>query len=194
MARDERSDPSSADDGSGHDRNLLGLSGINVRTTCGAYPVLYSPDEVVPIGGAKVTRSSNSDQVTLIGAGVTVQNCLAAADQLASGGIGAVRRSVLAVKRIETDTLLAAAAATRDRLVVVEDHYPAGGNGRCGARSVERRRSPGSHHPPGGPGPTWVQDPPGSSWRRPGSQPATSRSRPAHRRGLRSLSCLQPLL
>jgi hypothetical protein len=73
MARDERSDPSSADDGSGHDRNLLGLSGINVRTTCGAYPVLYSPDEVVPIGGAKVTRSSNSDQVTLIGAGVTVQ-------------------------------------------------------------------------------------------------------------------------
>jgi transketolase C-terminal domain/subunit len=69
---------------------------------------------------------------------VTVQNCLAAADQLASGGIGAVRRSVLAVKRIETDTLLAAAAAaaTRDRLVVVEDHYPAGGEWavRCSKR------------------------------------------------------------
>ena len=129
MARDERSDPSSADDGSGHDRNLLGLSGINVRTTCGAYPVLYSPDEVVPIGGAKVTRSSNSDQVTLIGAGVTLHNCLAAADQLASDGISARVIDLYSLKPIDTDTLLAAAAATGDRLVVVEDHHPQGGIG-----------------------------------------------------------------
>jgi transketolase len=33
------------------------------------------------------------------------------------------------VKPIDTNTLLAAAAATGDRLVVVEDHYPEGGLG-----------------------------------------------------------------
>src|SRR6204780_4415140 len=57
---------------------------VYMRTTRGAYPVLYRPDEVFPIGGAKVVRSSANDQVTLIGAGVTLHNCLTAADQLAS--------------------------------------------------------------------------------------------------------------
>jgi len=33
------------------------------------------------------------------------------------------------VKPVDTQMLLDAAAATRDRLVVVEDHYPAGGIG-----------------------------------------------------------------
>ena len=57
---------------------------VYMRTTRGAYPVLYPPDEVFPIGGAKVVRSGADDQVTLIGAGVTLHNCLAAADQLAT--------------------------------------------------------------------------------------------------------------
>ena len=34
---------------------------VYMRTTRGAYPVLYSPDEVFPIGGAKVVRSSAED-------------------------------------------------------------------------------------------------------------------------------------
>ena len=102
---------------------------VYMRTTRGAYPVLYPPDEVFPIGGAKVVRSSADDQVTLIGAGVTLHNCLAAADQLASDGIRARVIDLYSLKPIDTDTLLAAAAATGDRLVVVEDHYPAGGMG-----------------------------------------------------------------
>ncbi len=102
---------------------------VYMRTTRGAYPVLYPPDEVFPIGGAKVVRSSADDQVTLIGAGVTLHNCLAAADQLASDGITARVIDLYSLKPIDTDTLLAAAAATGDRLVVVEDHYPAGGIG-----------------------------------------------------------------
>ena len=102
---------------------------VYMRTTRGAYPVLYPPEEVFPIGGAKVIRSGADDQVTLIGAGVTLHNCLAAADQLASDGIGARVIDLYSLKPIDTNTLLAAAAATEDRLVVVEDHYPAGGMG-----------------------------------------------------------------
>ena len=102
---------------------------VYMRTTRGAYPVLYGPDEAFPIGGAKVVRSSPDDQVTLIGAGVTLHNCLAAADQLAEDGIGARVVDLYSVKPIDTQTLLEAAAATGDRIVVAEDHYPAGGIG-----------------------------------------------------------------
>jgi transketolase len=102
---------------------------VYMRTTRGAYPVLYGPDETFPVGGAKVVRSSPDDQVTLIGAGVTLHNCLAAADQLGSDGIHARVLDLYSVKPIDTEALLAAAAATGDRLVVVEDHYPAGGIG-----------------------------------------------------------------
>src|SRR5438046_835309 len=62
---------------------------VYMRTTRGAYPVLYGPDEAFPIGGAKVVRSGPDDHVTLIGAGVTLHNCLAAADELGRDGISA---------------------------------------------------------------------------------------------------------
>jgi transketolase len=67
--------------------------------------------------------------VTLIGAGVTLHNCLAAANELEHDGIGARVVDLYSVKPIDTQTLLDAAAATGDRMVVVEDHYPAGGIG-----------------------------------------------------------------
>jgi transketolase len=102
---------------------------VYIRTTRGAYPVLYGPDEEFPIGGAKVVRSGPDDRVTLIGAGVTLHNCLAAADQLAGDGIGARVVDLYSVKPIDTQALLDAAAATGDRIVVAEDHYPAGGLG-----------------------------------------------------------------
>ena len=102
---------------------------VYMRTTRGAYPVLYGPDEAFPIGGAKVVRSSPDDQVTLIGAGVTLHNCLAAADQLGPEGIRARVVDLYSVKPIDTRALLEAAAATGDRIVAAEDHYPAGGLG-----------------------------------------------------------------
>jgi transketolase len=102
---------------------------VYMRTTRGAYPVLYGPDEAFPVGGAKVVRSSPDDQVTLVGAGVTLHNCLAAADQLGRYGIRARVLDLYSVKPIDTETLVTAAAATGDRLIVVEDHYPAGGIG-----------------------------------------------------------------
>jgi len=102
---------------------------VYMRTTRGSYPVLYGPDEAFPIGGAKVVRSSADDEVALIGAGVTLHNCLAAADELDRDGIRARVVDLYSVKPIDTETLVEAAEATDGRLVVVEDHYPAGGLG-----------------------------------------------------------------
>src|SRR4029077_20425168 len=89
---------------------------VYMRTTRGAYPVLYPPDEGFPIRGAKVVPSSQDDQVTLIGAGVTLHNCLAAADQLGRDGITARVVDLYSVKPIDTETLVTAAAATPDHL------------------------------------------------------------------------------
>jgi transketolase len=109
---------------------MADLDGISyMRTTRGAYPVLYEAGESFPVGGSKVLRSADDDQVTLIGAGVTLHACLAAADQLRDEGISARVIDLYSVKPVDTATLLAAAAATGGRLVVAEDHHPEGGIG-----------------------------------------------------------------
>lgn len=100
-----------------------------LRTTRGAYPVLYADGEPFPIGGSKVLRSSDHDQVTLVGAGVTLHACLRAADLLLEADIRARVIDCYSIKPIDTATLTAAAAATSGRLVIAEDHHPEGGLG-----------------------------------------------------------------
>src|SRR6202035_2114627 len=95
---------------------MADLEGISyMRTTRGAYPVLYDPWETFPVGGSKVLRQTDADQVTLIGAGVTLHQCLAAADTLAADGISARVIDLYSVKPVDTETLLAAVAATGGR-------------------------------------------------------------------------------
>src|SRR5450830_63375 len=74
--------PSDATSAAALTREMADLSGVvYLRTTRGAYPVIYAPDESFPIGGSKVVRRSDDDRVLLIGAGVTVHTCLEAADR-----------------------------------------------------------------------------------------------------------------
>src|SRR6266576_4610871 len=101
---------------------------VYMRTTRGAYPTLYGPNETFKVGGSKVVRQSAKDRVTLIGAGVTVHNCLAAADALAKKKIAARVIDLYSVKPVDVKTLRDAVKATK-RLVIVEDHYPEGGIG-----------------------------------------------------------------
>ena len=109
---------------------MADLEGVSyLRTTRGAYPVLYDAGESFPIGGSKVVSSSEADQVTLVGAGVTLHECLAAADQLAGDGISARVIDLYSVKPVDTETLVAAAEATGGRFVLAEDHHPEGGLG-----------------------------------------------------------------
>ena len=116
---------------------MAGQPGISyLRTTRGAYPVLYDAAETFPIGGSKVLRSSQRDVVTLIGAGVTLHECLAAADRLAASDIHARVIDLYSVKPIDTETLVAAAAVTGGRLVVAEDHHPEGGLGSAVADAL----------------------------------------------------------
>jgi transketolase len=109
---------------------MAGFDGISyLRSTRAGLPTLYGPDEEFHIGGAKVVRESDEDQVTLIGAGITLHEALKAADQLADDGISARVIDLYSVKPIDVDTLAAAAQATGGRFVVAEDHWPEGGMG-----------------------------------------------------------------
>jgi transketolase len=118
-------------------RQLADRSGVSyMRTTRGGYPTLYTEDEEFPVGGSKVLRSGDDDAVTLIGAGVTLHECLAAADELARDGIAARVIDLYSVKPVDAETLLAAAAATGGRIVVSEDHHPEGGLGSAVADTL----------------------------------------------------------
>ena len=100
---------------------------VYLRTTRGAYPVLYDNDESFVVGGSKTVRESPEDEVTIVAAGVTVHNALAAADRLSAEGINVRIIDAYSVKPIDHDGIAAAVQATQGRLVVVEDHYPEGG-------------------------------------------------------------------
>ena len=107
---------------------MADLEGIVfLRTTRANTPVIYEAGEDFPVGGAKVVRSSESDDVTLIGAGITLHEALKAADALAEAGVGARVIDLYSVKPVDVETLRTAAEATGGRFVVAEDHWPEGG-------------------------------------------------------------------
>ena len=99
-----------------------------MRTTREATPVLYGADESFEIGGSHTVRSSGEDQVTLIGAGITLRECLAAADELTGKGVTVRVIDLYSVKPVDADTILTAASET-EALVTVEDHWAEGGIG-----------------------------------------------------------------
>jgi len=106
-------------------------SGINyMRTTRQATPVIYGPDEEFEIGGSRVLRSSGHDSLTIVAAGITVGESLAAADKLAEEGVSARVIDLYSVKPLDA-VILAEAARATGRVLTVEDHWPEGGLGEA---------------------------------------------------------------
>jgi len=103
---------------------------VYLRTTRGKTPVIYGPDEMFPVGGSRVVRSSESDDVTLVGAGITLHEAMSAAGILAASDIRARVIDLYSIKPIDTATLVQAARET-GHIVTVEDHRPEGGLGEA---------------------------------------------------------------
>ncbi len=109
---------------------MADFDGISyLRSSRSGMPTIYDADETFEIGGAKVVRESDEDQVTLIGAGVTLHEAIKAADTLAQDGVHARVIDLYSVKPVDAETLTAASRATGGRLVVAEDHWAEGGIG-----------------------------------------------------------------
>ena len=109
---------------------MAALPGISyLRTTRAKTPVLYAPEETFPVGGSKVVRHSDQDQVAIVAAGITVHESLRAYEQLKAEGLLVRVIDAYSIKPIDKAVLRQAAAATGGRFVVVEDHWPEGGLG-----------------------------------------------------------------
>jgi transketolase len=103
---------------------------VYIRTTRGATPVLYTSEEKFPLGGCKVLRQSAKDRVTVIGAGITLHEALAAYEVLSAEGIAIRVIDLYSIKPVDKATLMEAAKATAT-IITVEDHYPEGGLGEA---------------------------------------------------------------
>jgi len=102
---------------------------VYLRATRPKTAVIYANSEKFPIGGAKVLRQSASDVATVVAAGVTVYEALTAYEELKKQGVAIRVIDAYSVKPMAGETLLEAARATRNTLIVVEDHYSDGGLG-----------------------------------------------------------------
>jgi transketolase len=99
-----------------------------LRTTRGKTPVIYDADEPFSIGGSKLVRSSDQDDVTLIGAGVTLHEALKAHDLLREHNLTARVIDLYSIKPMDHATVRRAADET-SAIFTIEDHFPEGGLG-----------------------------------------------------------------
>jgi transketolase len=107
-----------------------------MRTSRPKTPVIYGSEETFATGGLKVLRSSAADVATVIGAGVTVFEALAAYDQLKASGVSVRVVDLYSVQPVDAAALIACGKATGGRMITVEDHYAAGGIGDAVAAAV----------------------------------------------------------
>jgi transketolase len=113
-------------------QTMADLEGIVfLRTTRANTPVIYGPDEDFPVGGARVVRESEDDEVAIVGAGITLHEALKAADTLQEDGVNARVIDLYSVKPVDVETLQSAAEATGGKIVTVEDHWAEGGLGEA---------------------------------------------------------------
>uniref|UniRef100_F6T0D5 transketolase n=1 Tax=Xenopus tropicalis TaxID=8364 RepID=F6T0D5_XENTR len=107
-----------------------------IRTSRPENAVIYSSTEEFKIGHAKVVAQNKDDQVTVIGAGVTLHEALAAAEQLKKDKINIRIIDPFTIKPLDKKTIVENAKATNGRLITVEDHYHEGGIGEAVAAAV----------------------------------------------------------
>ncbi|KAL7859967.1 hypothetical protein SRHO_G00151140 [Serrasalmus rhombeus] len=102
-----------------------------IRTSRPDTAIIYESGEKFEVGKAKVVRQSDKDQVTVIGAGVTLHEALSAHEQLAKEGVNIRVIDPFTIKPLDAATIVASARATGGRVITVEDHYKEGGLGEA---------------------------------------------------------------
>ena len=99
-----------------------------LRTLRGKTPVRTPADEEVRIGGSRIVRGADADDVAIVACGICVDEADRAAEALEGDGIRARVVDAYSIKPIDAEAIRAAA---RDcaAMVTVEDHAPEGGLG-----------------------------------------------------------------
>ncbi|MGA9530440.1 MAG: transketolase [Candidatus Babeliales bacterium] len=101
-----------------------------LRTTRMDTPVVYDNDEHFVVGGCKVIRQSEQDSCLVIAAGITLIQALDAYELLFEQGIAIAVIDLYSVKPFDKEMISFHASRVK-HVVIVEDHYEAGGIGEA---------------------------------------------------------------
>ncbi len=101
-----------------------------LRTTREKTPVIYSSEEEFKIGGSKIIHQSDTDKVMIIASGITLHQSLKAYQLLKQQGINTLILDIYCIKPLDAATINREAKRVKN-VIVVEDHYPAGGIGEA---------------------------------------------------------------
>jgi len=101
-----------------------------LRTTRKDTPIIYRNDEYFTIGGSKTLKSNKADVATIVAAGITVHEALAAYEELKNEGMYIRLIDLYSVKPVDRKTIIQAARDT-GAIITVEDHYADGGLGEA---------------------------------------------------------------
>ena len=103
---------------------------VYIRLSRPATAVIYASDEDFTIGGSKLLKSSEADVATIVSAGVTLHEALAAYEELRQEDVFVRVIDIYSIKPLDTHTLKQAARET-GVFITVEDHVVAGGLGEA---------------------------------------------------------------
>ncbi|XP_018322654.1 transketolase-like protein 2 isoform X1 [Agrilus planipennis] len=111
-----------------------------IRTNRPPTNVIYANDQVFEIGKGHILKKSNNDKVLVIGAGVTLQEALIAANDLAKNGVNVRVFDPFTIKPIDKDAIIKHGREVGGRIITVEDHYSEGGIGDAVLSAVAEER------------------------------------------------------
>jgi transketolase len=103
---------------------------VYLRTTREETPIIYRNNEVFRIGGSKVLKRNSQDVATVVAAGITLHEALAAYEELKKDDILIGVIDLYSIKPIDVQTLTRAALNT-GMILTVEDHFAEGGMGEA---------------------------------------------------------------
>ncbi|XP_017874633.1 PREDICTED: transketolase-like protein 2 [Drosophila arizonae] len=112
-----------------------------IRTSRPETCVIYNNDDTFAIGRGRVVRQKPSDEVLLIGAGITLDECISAAEQLEKECITARVIDPFTVKPLDVELIVEQGKQCGGRVVVVEDHYQQGGLGEAVLSALAEHRN-----------------------------------------------------
>jgi transketolase len=108
-----------------------------MRTLRPKTPLLYSSEDSFSIGGSKIVRQSENDQLTVAATGITVFQALKAADELKKENIHIRVVDCYSIHPVDAATLKKCVNETELKmLITVEDHFKHGGFGDFAAAAL----------------------------------------------------------
>jgi len=107
-----------------------------IRTTRDATPVVYNINSKFSLSDFNVLQESKKDKIVLIGAGITLHECLKAHYILKAKGINSSVIDLYCIKPFNTQKLINFVDKHGNKIIIAEDHYKQGGIGEMIASGI----------------------------------------------------------